>query len=204
MSSMQEIKQRLDRMTELGNGMKEQLAALNSPEIKKKTRAQGKKLGAGVGVSLLGMVVAFLASLYIIAVVILAVNAGLNKPWLSALIVVGGFLVIGGIIIGIGAAVAAPAAKEMKKTTEEIMNQMKKNSEAMKAEVEAMQELAKKEAEGRQEQARELLEQAKLAAPAAGIALLVLRFVHRRMKARREKKRILKVIEAYDRSAEED
>lgn len=202
MSNMQEIKQHLDRITELGNGMKDQLAALNNPEVKKKAKESGKKLGAGIGVSFFGLMVACVTSLYILAVIILAVNAALNRPWLSALIVVGGFLVIGGIIIAIGAGIAAPAAKEMQKTTEGITAEIKKSSEEMKAEIEAMQELAKKEAEERQKQMQELLEQAKLAAPAVGVAFLVLKLIKRRMKSRREKKRILKVIEAYNESVE--
>lgn len=203
MSNMNEIKQHLDRITELGNGMKEQLAALNNPEVKKKTKEQGKKLGAGVGVSVVGLCVAWVASLYILAVIILAVNAALNRPWLSALIVVGGFLIIGGIIVAAGVGLAAPAAKEMSKTTEQATKAIKASTEEMKAEIEKLQELSKKEAEERKKQMEEILEQAKLAAPAAGVAFLVLHLVKRKMRSRREKKRILKVIEAYNASAEE-
>lgn len=201
-SNMQEIKAGLDRITKLGNGMKEQLAMLNDPEMKKKAKEQGKKIGAGVGVSFFGLLVACVASLYILAVIILLVNIGLNKPWLSALIVVGAFLIIGGGIIAIGVGVAAPAAKEMSKSTEGVTKEMKKTSEEMKAEVEKLQELAKTESEIRKKQMQEMLEQAKIAAPAAGVAFLIYRLIKRKMKSRRENRRILRVIEAYDASKE--
>lgn len=202
MSNMQDIKQRLDRMTELGNGMKEQLTKLSGPEVKQKAKEQSKRLGAGVGVSFFGLLLAAIAGVYVLAVIILLVNIGLNRMWLSALIVVGGFLIIGGGIIAIGVGIVKPAAKEMSTTTEDITSEIKKNSEAMKAELEQLQELAKKESEARQKQMKELLEQAKLVAPVAGVAFLLFRYLKRKMKSRREKKAILKVIEAYDASRE--
>ncbi|MHB8894375.1 MAG: phage holin family protein [Candidatus Geothermincolia bacterium] len=202
MSNVREIKQRLDRIAELGNGMKEQLTKLNGPEVKKKVKEQGKKLGAGIGVSIFGLMVACVASLYILAVIILLVNIGLNRPWLSALIVVGGFLIIGGGIVAAGVGMAKPAAKEMSKTTEEVTRELKASSEEMKAEIEKLQELAKVESEARQKQMMELLEQAKFIAPAAGAAYLGYRFIKRKMKRRHEKKAILRVIEVYNESQE--
>ncbi len=201
---MQEMKQRIDRITELGNVMKAQLAKLNDPGVKKVAKEKGKVIGAGVGVSFLGLLIAAVASLYILFVIILLVDIGLDRLWLSSLIVVGGFIIIGIGVVAIGVGIISPAAKDLSKTGDDVSKEIKKSGEELKAEMEKLQELAKQEAEEQKKKMQALLEQAKVAAPIAGAGLLVYKLVRRRMKARKEKRRILRVIEAYEESKAED
>lgn len=205
MSNLPEIKRRIDRLTELGNKMKENVARLKGSEgdqLKKKAKESGTRVGIGAGVSIFGIMLACVAGLYVLAVIILAVNAALNRPWLSALIVVGGFLLIGGAIVAIGASVARAGAKDLSKAARDITDQMKQTSEEMKAEADELQKLMKSEAEERQKQMKEMVAQAKavapVAAPAAAAFLLLCKWIMKRMKARKEKKRILRVIELYE------
>ena len=205
MSNLPEIKRRIDRLSELGNKMKDSVVRLKGSEgeqLKKKAKAGGTRVGIGAGVSIIGIMLACVAGLYVLAVVILAVNAALNRPWLSALIVVGGFLLIGGAIVAIGASVARSGAKDLSKATKDITDQMKQTSEEMKSEADELQKLMKSEAEERQKQMKELLEQAKaiapVAAPAAAAFLLLCKWMKKRRKTRKERKAILKVIDLYE------
>lgn len=205
MSNIPEIKGHLDRLTQLSKGMQEQFASLKSPEgeeLKKKAKKAGARVGIGAGISIFGVMVATLALLYSLYVVILLVNIALDKLWLSALIVVGGYLIIGCVVIAIGAGMARSSSKELSKSTEELKKMLKETGEAMKAEVDQIQELLKKEAEERQKQMAAMLEQAKAAAPTAApvaiIGLLVLRMLKKRRHARKERKALLKVIEMYE------
>jgi len=211
-SNLPEIKKRLDRLTQLGNGMKEQIAGLKGPQgdaMKQRAKAQGVRLGIGIGTSFFGLLIATLASLYSLLVVILLVDIALKKLWLSALIVVGGFLVIGAIVITIGALTARSSAKGLSKVTEDLTTQIKQTTDQMKAEVEELQKLLKAEAEERQTQMMEMLASAKQAAPSVAplvaVGLLVLRFLKKRMKRRKEDKAIMRVIERFEAArAEED
>jgi predicted PurR-regulated permease PerM len=204
-SNLAEIKEHMNRLTQLSKGMQEQFAKLKGPEAeetKKQAKKAGVRVGIGAGMSFFGLLVANLALIYSLFVIILLVNLALNKLWLSALIVVGGFLIIGCVIIGIGAAMAGSSAKELSKSTGELTKQLKQAGEEMKAEVDKIQELMKKEAEERQKQMTELMEKAKASAPttvplAIGAAL-ILRFLKKRVKARGERKAMLKVVEMYE------
>lgn len=205
MSKIPEIKQRLDRLTQLGRKMQEQFARLSGSEgeeMKKKAKKEGTRLGIGAGVSFFGLMIAAVASVYVLAVVILLVNIAVDRLWLSSLIVVGGFLLIGGTITAIGAGMAHSSAKELSKSTGDITEQMKQTGKDIKTETEELQELVKAEADEQQRQMKELIEKAKSAAPvaapvAAGV-YLGFRFIKRRIKSRREKRRILRVIELYE------
>lgn len=207
MGNLAEIKQRLDRLTELSNKMRGQFSRLSGPEaagFKKKAKEEGTKIGIGAGISILGLSIAAVSCAYLTWVVVLLVNIALDRMWLSALIVVGGFLIIGGGIIGIGIAVIQPAAKELSRTTDDVQKQIKEAGEEMKAELDELQKVLKREAEEQQRQFKEMAEKAKEAAPviapvAAG-AFLGIRFVKKRMRMRKEKRRILRVIELYEES----
>ncbi len=191
MSNIPEIKRRLDRLTQLGNKMREQFARLSGPEgeeMKKKAKKDGTRLGIGAGVSFFGLTIAAVASVYILAVIILLVNIAVDRLWLSSLIVVGGFLLIGGVIIAIGAGMAHASAKELSRAKEDITEQMKQTGKDLKTEVEELQKLAKAEAKSA----------APVAAPVAAVIYLGFRFVKRRIRSRREKRRILRVIEVYE------
>ena len=205
MSNVPEIKRRLDRLTQLSKKMGGQFARFSGPEgeeMKKKARKEGTRLGIGAGVSFFGLMIASVASVYILAVVILLVNIAVDRLWLSSLVVVGGFLLIGGVIIAIGAGLAHSSAKELSSATGDITEQMKQTGKEMKAEAEELRELARAEAGEQQRQMKELIEKAKSAAPiaapiAAGV-YLGFRLIKRRIKSRREKRRILRVIELYE------
>lgn len=205
MSNLPEIKERLDRLTKMSNGLKDQFTGLIGPgseEMKKNAKKHGIRIGVGAGASVFGLLVVCLAMIYSLAVIILLVNIALDRLWLSALIVVGGFLIIGGIIIAVGAGIAQSSAKELSKNTADLKRQLKETSEQMKAELEELQKLLKMEAEERQKQMMEMMEMAKkaapVAAPAAIVGLLALRFMKKRGQERKEKKAILRVIEAYE------
>jgi predicted PurR-regulated permease PerM len=202
---MTEIRQHLDRLAQLSNTMKEQLARLSGLEgeqIKKKVKEQGTRIGIGVGVTLMGLVIAGVAGLYLMWVITLLVNIALDRLWLSALIVVGGSLILGGVVAAVGVSIARSSAKELAKATDDIKAQIKAAGDEMKAELEALQKLFKKEAEVRRVQIKELAETAKSNAPVIVPvvigAFLVLRFLKKRAKSRKEKRFILKVLEIAD------
>lgn len=201
MSNVTEIRQRLDRLTQLGKRMQEQFAKLSGPEseeMKKKAKKEGTRIGVGAGISFFGLTVAAVASVYTLAVIILLVNLALNRLWLSALIVVGGFLLLGGIIVAVGAGLVHSSAKELSRSTGDVTKEMKQVGEEMKAEVEELQKVAKKEAGERQKQLTELAETAKKYSPVIVGAFVGCGIVKRAVKRRRESRRILKVIELYE------
>ncbi len=198
MSNVPEIKRRLDRLTQLSKKMQEQFARFSGPEgeeMKKKARKEGTRLGIGAGVSFFGLMIASVASVYILAVIILLVNIAVDRLWLSSLIVVGGFLLIGGVIIAIGAGLAHSSAKELSSATGDITEQMKQTGKEIKTEAAELQELARAEATKQQRQMKEI---APVAAPVAAGVYLGFRLIKRRIKSRREKRRILRVIELYE------
>jgi positive regulator of sigma E activity len=185
--------------------MREQFTGLKGPEgeeMKRLVKEGGTRVGIGVGISFAGLMVAAVSLIYSLAVIILLVNIALNRLWLSALIVVGGSLLIGGAAVVIGARMAKSYAKGLSVSTEYFTKQIKITVEEMKTEAEGLQELLKKEAEERQKKMTEMVEAAKKAAPtvaplAAG-GLVVGWVLKRTMRSRREKRRILKVIEMYE------
>jgi len=193
-SNLQEIKQHLDRLTQLGKSMPERVLGLKGPEgeaMKKKAKEEGIRLGIGAGISFFGLIIAAVALIYSLAVIILLVNIALDRLWLSALIVVGGFLIIGGVIVAVGAGMARASVKKLSSTTEDLKKQIKQTAEEMKTEV-----------EGLQKQMAEMAESAKKAAPVVGpVAIgsyLGYRLLKWAIKSRREKRRILRVIESYE------
>lgn len=194
MSNMDEIKKHVDRLTQLGKSLPQRALGLKGPEgeaMKEKAKKAGTGLGIGVGMSFFGVVVAAVALVYSLAVIVLLVNIALDKLWLSALIVVGGFLLIGIAIVAVGAALAASSAKKLSKTVGGVTQQVKQAGEEMKTEVEGLQKLA-----------AELVESAKKSAPVAGPiaagSYLAYKLLKRSVKKRREKRRILRVIEMYE------
>lgn len=196
---MAEIKQRLDRLAQLGKKMREQLTGLGGPdgELKKKVKKEGTRIGIGAGVSFLGVAVAAVASVYILAVIILLVNLALEL-WLSALIVVGGFLIIGAAIVAAGIFMIKPAAKELSKTTGDATTGIKQIGEEIKAEVEELQKVAMKEADERKPQIAEMVGKAKKAAPVVVAACLILWGIKRARNSRKQTRAVLRVIELYE------
>jgi len=194
MSDLKEVKQHVDRLTQLGKSMPERVLGLKGPEgeaMKKKAKEEGTRLGIGAGISFFGLIFAAVALIYSLAVIILLVNIALDELWLSALIVVGGFLIIGGVLVAVGVVMARASVKGLSSTTKDLQKQIKQTGEEMKTEV-----------EGLQKQMAELAGSAKKAAPVAGPAVagtyLVYRLLKRSVRSRREKRRILRVIESYE------
>lgn len=200
MSNLDEVKKHVNRLTQLGKGMPQRLMGMKGPEgeaMKKKAKKEGTRLGIGVGVSLFGVIIAALALLYSLAVVILLVNIALDRLWLSALIVVGGFIIIGGVLVAVGSLTARAGAKGLSSTTKDLKKQVKQTGDEMKTEV-----------EGLQKQMAVLGEQAKKAAPVYGpVAIgsfIAYRLLKRAVRSRREKRRILRVIESYEEARAEE
>lgn len=211
MSKADEIKERIGRLSELGNRIRQHLENLKGPEgekLKKKAADDGKKMGIGAGIAYSGFKILSVAALYVIAVIILLVDLALHRPWLSALIVVAGFLALGAVIIASGAMMARAAAKDLPKVINEATAPMKETGEMMKAEVADIQALLKKEAEDRQELLKQLIEKMKANAskigPAAGGGYVGYRLLKRAFRARRQKRAILKVMRIIDKERERE
>ena len=201
MNNIAEIKKRLDRLAQLGKKMREQLTGLSGPDrerLKKKVKREGTRVGIGAGVSFFGLAVAAVASVYILAVIILLVNIALDRLWLSALIVVGGSILIGGAIIAIGVGMARRAAKELSRTTQDTTTEMKQIGEEIKTEVLELQKAARKEAEDRKPQIVELVGKAKKAAPVVVAACLIMWGIKRARNSRKQTQAVLRVIELYE------
>jgi len=167
-SRLEEIKQRMQHLSELGARMKQQLEKLKGPEgieMRKKAKEAGTRMGIGAGISAFGLAVIAVASVYIIAVIILLINIALDRLWLSALIVVAASLLFCAAVAAIGAGIARKSAKAMPKIGGDVVQQLKDTSEEMKKTVDEMQAIAKQEAEERQEQMKEMMEKAVKVAP---------------------------------------
>jgi F0F1-type ATP synthase membrane subunit b/b' len=193
-SRLAEIKQRLQHLSELGVKMKQQLEKLKGPEgvaLREKAKEAGKRMGIGAGISLFGVTIIAVASVYIIAVIILLVNIALDRLWLSALIVVTGSLLFGAAVAIIGASIARKAAKDMPKLGGDVVQQLKEASEEMKETVEELQVIAKQEAEERQKQMQEMMEQVKKVAPYIIGAYVGYRVIKKVVRSRKTKKRII-------------
>ena len=194
MSRLAEIRQRLRHLAELGVKMRGQLDRLRGPEgvgLRKKAKDAGTRMGIGAGIAVFGLSIIAVACAYIIAVVILLVNIALDRLWLSALIVVGGSLLIGGAVTVIGAGIAGKAAKDLPKLGGDVVQQFKEAGEEMKQAVEELQVIAKQEAEERRKQMQEMMEKAKAVAPYVIGAYIGYRIIKRVVKTRRASKRIM-------------
>ncbi|MDY6795504.1 MAG: phage holin family protein [Actinomycetota bacterium] len=194
MSDLVEIRRRLQHLAELVNNMREQFSRLSGPEgqlMKEKAKEEGKRIGIGAGISFFGLLIAAVASVYVLAVIILLVNIALDRLWLSALIVVGGFLLIGGGILAIGAAIVGKSGKELSEMSKDIQQQLKSTGEEMKKTVEEMQEIARKEAEERQKQVLEMAQHAKKIAPVVVGAYVGYRVIKWAVRRRSDKRAMI-------------
>lgn len=191
-------------MVKLGKRMQEQFTGLNKPEndaMKQKAKEQGTRMGIGVGISFLGLLIATVASVYILAVIILLVNIALDRLWLSALIVVGGFIIIGCGIIAAGAAMAGKSAKELSRIKEETTNQIKQAGEEIKTEAAGLQAAVKEEAA---ELKTQLAGPSKIAGPATAGAYVGFKLLERMLNRRREKRMMMKVVRMVDEAREKE
>lgn len=199
MSKLAEMKQRLQRLAEISAGMKQQIDKLKGSEgiaMREKVKDASTRVGIGAGLSAFGVTIVAVASVYIIAVLILLLNIALDRLWLSALIVVAASLLLGAIIAAIGVGIARKAAKEIPKISNELIQPLKAASEEMKETVEELQVIAKEEAEERQKQMQEVLEQVKKVAPYVIGAYVGYRVIKKVVRSRKTRKRI--ILEAWE------
>ncbi len=197
MSKLAELKQRLQHLVEISARMKQQVERLKGPEgieLRKKVKDAGTRVGIGTGISVAGLTILAVASVYIIAVVILLVNIALDRLWLSALIVVAGFLLLGAAIAVIGFGIARKAAKEIPKLGNDVIQPIKDAGEEMKETAQEMQVIARDEAEERQKQMQEILGQVKKVAPFVIGAYVGYRVVKKVVRSRQTKKKILQEV----------
>jgi ABC-type multidrug transport system fused ATPase/permease subunit len=196
-SKLAELKQRLQHLVEISARMKQQVERLKGPEgieLRKKVKDAGTRVGIGTGISVAGLTILAVASVYIIAVVILLVNIALDRLWLSALIVVAGFLLLGAAIAVIGFGIARKAAKEIPKLGNDVIQPIKDAGEEMKETAQEMQVIARDEAEERQKQMQEILGQVKKVAPFVIGAYVGYRVVKKVVRSRQTKKKILQEV----------
>jgi len=189
-SGLSDVKERLQRVAETGNRVREQLMRLKGPEgeeLKEQLRQRGKRIGIGVGMAVFGLSVVLVASVYIMLVLILLINIALDRLWLSALLVVFFSFVFGGALAAAGVRVVRKNVKEMPWAGGEIVEQIKEAREEVKEAVEELQELARKKAEERQERMRELVQQARVVAPYAVGAYAGYRLLKMVVRARRRR-----------------
>lgn len=190
-SGLPEMKQRLQRMAELGARMREQLERLKGPEgaaLRDKAKEAATRIGIGAGIAVFGLMLAAVAAVYIIAVVILLVNIALDRLWLSALIVVAGSLLLGGAIAAIGVGVARKGARDLPRMGTEALQPLKETGEEIRSVAEELQEAARREAEERRKQAQEMLGEAMKYAPYVIGAYIAYRVVKKAVKAHKARK----------------
>lgn len=207
MSNIRDIRLRIGNLVRLGNRLKDQVTGLGAPEeeeTRKRATKEGIRLGIGVGVIALGTALAAVAMVYSLGVIILLLNLAVGRLWLSALIVVFGFLLLGGAAVAIGVELVKSSTKGLTSTADDVTGRLKAIGEEMKAEAEELQKAVTQDTNDVGKQALELLESAKKAAPVAAPAvagtLILFRLARRRAKRRREDRAILRVIETYEKS----
>ena len=199
MSKLAGMKQRLQHMAEIGIGLKRKLEQFKGPggvELREKAKSLGTRMGVGAGIAAFGLAIVAVASVYIVAVIILLLNIALDRLWLSALIVVLGLLLLGAAVAVIGVGIARKAAREIPKLGESALQPIKQAGEEMRETVEELQVIAKEEAEERRQQMLGMFEQAKKYAPYVIGAYVGYRLVKRTLRSRRARKRIM--LEAWE------
>jgi hypothetical protein len=191
---MPKIKEKLERLRQLGAKMRDQATSLGGPQgarLRDEVQKEAARAGVGLGIALLGSILVTVASVYMIACIILVVNIALDRLWLSALIVVGGFLVIGGMVVIIGTRILRSSAREIpgkfKPAASGVLGEIRSTADEMKGTVTELQSILKSEAEERKRQLRQAIESAKHVVPiliGSLLTLRVIRKIRRRRKAR--------------------
>lgn len=167
-SNFSEIKDRIDHISELAAVLKERLSKFSGSageELRRQAKQQGKQAGVGAGIAAAGIAIVMTASLYIILVIILLLNIALNRLWLSALIVVFGSILFGGVLALIGIKKVRSSVKSLPKVGDNIMQEIRQASDEIKKTIQELQNIAKKEKEERQQQLKENMQKAKTVAP---------------------------------------
>ncbi len=195
MDNLEQIREHLQKLSGLAAKLGKLASRFSGPEgeeLKERLKKSAASMGVRVGAAFLGGVILGMASVYVIACIILLVNIALDKLWLSALIVVGGLLVIGGITVGVAlASLRASANKlnqEVKTAAGGIVQELKDTTDEMKATMEEIQAVIKVEAEVRTSQLKNMANMTKSMAPVVIGAYLGYRMLRRAWRRHREKK----------------
>ncbi|OFW59543.1 MAG: hypothetical protein A2V52_01155 [Actinobacteria bacterium RBG_19FT_COMBO_54_7] len=193
-SNFSEIKDRIERISELGMVLKERLAGFSGAEgeaLRRQAREQGKQIGVGAGIAAAGAAIVMAASLYIILVIILLLNIALNRLWLSALIVVLGSILFGSVMAFLGVKKMRSSIKDLPKMGDNIMQEIRQASDEIKKTIEELQNIAKREREERQKQVKEAMQKAKTVAPYFVGAYAGYRIIKRVVAPRKTKRIVL-------------
>jgi hypothetical protein len=160
-----------------------------SPELQDRFKKEGARLGFGAVAGVFGLMMMAIGALYLLYVLTLVVDLALHRLWLSALIVIGGTIIGGGIVAMIGAVTMRSSAKHLQQAADDASKGATELTEATFAEarkeVKEIQALVKLEVEDRKRQALELLGIARRIAPPAVAVLLFFLLIRRRRKRRK-------------------
>jgi hypothetical protein len=167
-SNFSEMRERFEHLSELGGVLKGRLSKFSGAEgeeLRRQAKAQGKSISVGAGLAAAGFGIVLTASLYIILVIILLLNIALNRLWLSALIVVFGSILFGGVLALIGVKKIQSSMKGLPKIGDDILGEIRQASDEIKKTIGELQEIAKKEKEEQERKMKENLQKAKSVAP---------------------------------------
>jgi hypothetical protein len=160
-----------------------------SPELQDRFKKEGARLGFGAVAGVFGLMMMAIGALYLLYVLTLVVDLALHRLWLSALIVIGGTIIGGGIVAMIGAVTMRSSAKHLQQAADDASKGATELTEATFAEarkeVKEIQALVKLEVEDRKRQALELLGVARRIAPPAVAVMFLLLLIRRRRKRRK-------------------
>ncbi len=195
MDNLEKIRQHLQKLSELSAKLGKLASRFSGPEgeeLKERLKKGAASVGIKGGVAFLGGVILGMASVYVIACIILLVNIALDRLWLSALIVVGGLLLIGGLTAGAALAAMRASANKLKKDLSTaaggIVQDLKDTTDEMRATMEELQAVIKVEAEVRKSQMKDMANTAKSLAPVLIGAYLGYRIIKRARRKRAARK----------------
>lgn len=168
MSNLSDMKERLKRMSGLMAKVRGNLSKLGGPEgqeLRQQLKQEGKKIGISAGVTIFGAGTILVASMYIIYVLILLLDLALNRLWLSAMLVVLGSFIFGGLLALVGINRIRSSVKRLPATGDGTLLEIKQASEELKKTIEELREIAKREKEERARQLKEAMQGAKTVVP---------------------------------------
>lgn len=196
MSDMSDVKQGLQRLTELSAKLRGQLERLKGTELeemRKGFKAAGTRFGIGVAVAVLGVVVLLVSALYINALLIILFDLFLPL-WAAALIIVLGGFLLGAAIAGAGALVARNAIKGMPKAGGPVLEEIKATGQELKQALDELQARIKEQREQQQQKMKETAEQVKKVAPALIAGYIGYRGIKGIVRSRRLKRMYLEEV----------
>lgn len=190
MSDISDIKQSLQRLTELSAGLRGQLERLRGSEKEealKGLKAAGTRMGIGVGIAVLGLIILLVAVLYINALLIILFDLFLPL-WAAALIIVLGGILLGAAVAAAGALVARKAVKDVPRSGGPVIEDLKATGQELKDALDELQARLKEQKQEQQKKAKEVAEKAKAGAPYVIAAYAGYRVIKGVARSRRRKR----------------